>query len=477
MQPSAPPTVSANDDEDTTPPRHPRNMYISAIAYNALTLTDGAIRIIVLLFLVQLNFSAISLGIMFSLYEVMGMVTNLYGGVLGSRFGMRFLLLSSIALQIAGVIMLAPLQNVFENIANVDTRNVLDITIYIVIAQGLSGVSKDLMKIQGKSVPKLCTEPDNQDRLFRVVSILTGMKNSMKGFGYFFGALLVWGVGWAASLSIQAAILLVFVPLALVYMENDLGISKEADESVSLKVFKKGWNVNFLSFARFFLFASRDIWFEIPMPYFFRKVLLWEPFYVGMFMGGYIVVYGQLQALTSELFSPKRGFKRVPARGDVILWAAANSVEVLALAIGSYFAFQNFVASGNALAITVVLIVGIFLYAAFFAVNSAIHSYLIVRYSNKDKVAMDLGFYYMSNAGGRFAGTLASGWLYTATEPTTGLAGCLAVSTGLLIVASCVAFFLRPERKRASNMHALIEQQQNEEGKVNNESEMQVTVV
>jgi MFS family permease len=452
-----PPGVAADDAEDEkVPPRHPRNMYISAVAYNALTLTDGAIRIIVLLFLVQLNFSAISLAIMFSLYELMGLVTNLYGGVLGSRYGMRWLLLSSIALQIAGIVLLAPLQVVFVNIANVNTRDVMAITIYVVFAQGLSGISKDLMKIQGKSVPKLCTEPDNQDRLFRVVSILTGMKNSMKGFGYFFGALLIWGVGWVASLCIQAAILLVFVPLALKYMENDLGVSKEA-EYVTLAVFKKGWNVNALSLARFFLFAARDIWFEIPMPFFLRKVLMWQPFYVGMFMGGYIVVYGQLQALTSELFSPKRGFKRVPARIDVVRWAAANSVEVLVLGTGSYFAFQNFLATEDSTAITAVLMVGIFVFAALFAVNSAIHSYLIVRYSNKDKVAMDLGFYYMSNAGGRFVGTLASGWLYTYTEPSTGLAGCLWVSTALLVTAAVAALLLRPDQKKASNAQALIE--------------------
>jgi len=253
------------------------------------------------------------------------------------------------------------------------------------------------------------------------------------------------------ALSVQAAFLLLVIPFAVIYMESDLGLTpKERGKNtiVSCKVFKKGWNVNVLSLARVFLFGARDVWFEIPLPYFFRRVLGWAPYSVGVFMGGFIIVYGQLQAWTSQLFSPTRGFKRIPNRTDVPLWAFANAAETLVLGIASYFAYQPFIGEEhNAVPVTAVLIVGILVFAAIFAVNSAVHSYLIVLYSEGDKVSMDMGFYYMSNAMGRFVGTIAGGAIYQYTYEQFGLAVCLWAGTLALIVAGVISLKLRDRVK------------------------------
>ena len=434
-------------------PRHIVNLYVSSVAYNIITFTDGALRAIVLLFLVSLGFSAISLAVMFSLYELMGVFMNFYGGVLGARYGMRFLLLLSVSGQLTCVILLAPLQVVFPDITNSSERNTLVITVYVVVAQMLSGVSKDLMKIQGKSVPKLVTKVGDDDELFKIISVLTGMKNSIKGIGYLIGSVLLFYVGWVGALCVQGALLFLIYPPALRWMENDLGISKKAEEKARVRCssFRKGWNVNVLSLARFFLFGSRDVWFEVAAPYFFRSVLHWAPFSVGAFMAGYTIIYGQLQALTSQMFHKNRGLKRLPTRWDVPFWAGLNFIEITALSIGTYFTYQTYVLSGNPTSTIAVLLVGICIFAALFAVSSAVHSYLIVTYSNRDKVSMDVGFYYMSNAGGRMVGTLISGFIYTYTVETYGLSVCLWVASGFMLISTFVSFYLREHQSEIAS--------------------------
>jgi len=445
---TAPVTDAAAPKEDQ--PRKIQNLYASSFAYNVITLTDGALRSIVLLFLVQLQFSAISLSIMFALYELMGVFMNLVGGIWGSTYGMRFLVLLSVCGQIACTVLLMFLDMVFPDLDNPETRNIPAITAYVVVAQMFSGISKDLMKIQGKSVPKLVTKSDDEGALFKIVSILTGMKNSVKGFGYLFGSLLLGGAGWLVALGVQLGLLALIVPVALRWMERDLGVSQKAKQKAASKLagaFKKGWNVNVLSLARFFLFGSRDLWFEVAAPYFFRAVLMWAPFAVGGFMAGYTIIYGQLQTLTTQLYSPKRLLKRNPNRKDVPIWAGVNGVEILVMGIASYFAYQTFRDTDNATAITAVLLTGICVFAALFAVSSAVHSYLIVSYSNRDKVAMDVGFYYMGNAGGRMVGTLVSGFLYTYTVEQFGLSACLWAAAGFLAVSTVVSLYLRPTKE------------------------------
>lgn len=248
------------------------------MCYNVFTFTDGALRVIVLLFFVSLGFDALSLAIMFSLYEVAGVVTNLMGGVVGSKHGMRYLLFWAIALQTVSIALLALVETIFPDYSNPATRNTIAITAYVVVAQGLSGVAKDLMKIQGKSIPKLCTKGDDNDRLFHVIATLTGMKNSLKGVGYLLGSVLVWGAGYVGALCIQGGLIVSCLPFAVIYMENNLGMSPEEQKCIDQKIFKKDANVNVLSAARFFLFGAREVWFEIAAPVFFRIVLGWVPY-------------------------------------------------------------------------------------------------------------------------------------------------------------------------------------------------------
>ena len=84
------------------------------------------------------------------------------------------------------------------------------------------------------------------------------------------------------------------------------------------------------------------------------------------------------------------------------------------------------------------LIIGLFAFGAVFAINSAVHSYLILAYSDHDKVAMNVGFYYMANAAGRLTGTVLSGLIYQ----TQGLEGCLWWSTGFVLAAALISFKL-----------------------------------
>lgn len=423
------------------PQRKIVNLYISAMSYNILTFTDGAIRMITLFFFIDLGFNAITLAIMFSLYEVAGVFTNLFGGVLGSRNGMRWLLVGSIVMQCLCVIMLCFIGVIFPDYNNKVTRNTTAITVYVVFAQGASGVSKDLMKIQGKSVPKLCLKSGDDDKLFKIIATLTGMKNTLKGLGYAIGSLLVWGIGFVGSLCIQGVFIFSCLPFALYFMENDLGLNKTF-KWIDSAIFRKGKNVNVLSAARFFLFGSRDVWFEIALPFFLREVIQWVPYAVGFFLAGYTIIYGQLQVHSQKLYVKDRFFNRLPDKRDVLVWTGAILVEMFVLGIAIFFSYRQLATSGNNESTVIVLIIGIIIFAVLFAIISAVHSYLIVLYSNDDKVSMDLGFYYMANASGRLVGTLISGFIYTYTVVYYGLSVTFWVSAGFLCFAVLISLFL-----------------------------------
>ena len=87
------------------------------------------------------------------------------------------------------------------------------------------------------------------------------------------------------------------------------------------------------------------------------------------------------------------------------------------------------------------------MFGALFAVNSAVHSYLILSFSSGDRVTLDVGFYYMANAAGRLLGTLLSGLCYQ----IGGVALCLAVAAIMLVVNAASMTRLRaPGRDRAA---------------------------
>jgi MFS family permease len=100
---------------------------------------------------------------------------------------------------------------------------------------------------------------------------------------------------------------------------------------------------------------------------------------------------------------------------------------------------------------TLVVVLGLIAFGVIFALNSAVHSYLILSYADRHKVSMNVGFYYMANAGGRLTGTVLSGLLYQ----WEGLVACLWASVAFVLVAGLLSLLLpsdrevRPARRRA----------------------------
>ncbi|MCA9322395.1 MAG: MFS transporter, partial [Planctomycetes bacterium] len=133
-------------------------------AYWSFTVTDGALRMLVLLHLHELGRSALEIASLFLFYEVFGVVTNFLGGYIGSRFGLKSTLVGGLSLQIAALAMMV-----------VDPSR---LTIpWVMISQSLSGVAKDLTKMSSKSLVKLVLPEDDDHRLMKWVAVLTGSKN------------------------------------------------------------------------------------------------------------------------------------------------------------------------------------------------------------------------------------------------------------------------------------------------------------
>jgi len=406
-----------------------RPFVVISVSYLLFTVTDGALRMIVLLHAYNKGFSAWQVAVMFTLYEVAGVFTNFLAGIAGARWGIKSTLLAGLGLQVAGIGMLYAWQ---------DGWSQREAVVFVTFAQMLSGVAKDLTKLGGKSVTKLVTPEEKQGRLFRLVSFITGFKNSLKGLGYFLGAaFLVWS--YFAALTFLEALVLLAVPWAAVALSSDLGRVKK-ENLTAAAVFRKNPRVNWLSLARTFLFMSRDMWFEVPLPFFLRDSLAglgWPRQAVGAFLAGYIILYGQVQSWSPQLVLRPLG--QYPAnKHHAWLWAAllVPCTAALGGAVQWAPAFRDRdtgAMSGALVAVTVV-------FAVVFAVNSSIHSYLIVKYSEGDKVAMNVGFYYMANAAGRLAGTLASGALYSfaGDSARVGFAACFWAATGASALASAV---------------------------------------
>ncbi|MGD9889194.1 MAG: organoarsenical effux MFS transporter ArsJ [Halothiobacillaceae bacterium] len=383
-----------------------RNYAIVTGNYWGFTLTDGALRMLVLLHFYNLGYSAFEIAMLFLFYEVFGIVTNAVGGWLGARIGVNRTMQIGTALQIVSLAMLlAP-------------AALLTVP-YVMAAQALSGIAKDLNKMSAKSSVKLVAGEGN---LFKWVAVLTGSKNALKGVGFFLGGLLlaVWGFHGA----LWAMIVLLAVGLAVTLtLPGGLGVVKGKPKF--RQIFSNTPAINWLSGARFFLFGARDVWFVVGLPVYLHSVLGWGFAEVGGFMALWVIGYGFVQAAAPGLWS-KAG--QAPARGAVIGGALALAFVPALMALGLQQGFDG----------TLVVIGGLGLFGVLFALNSSVHSYLILAYAEGDKVAMKVGFYYMANAGGRLAGTVLSGWAYT----VWGLEGCLAVSSLLLVVAAVLSLGL-----------------------------------
>ncbi|MDV7142375.1 organoarsenical effux MFS transporter ArsJ [Tropicimonas sp. TH_r6] len=370
-------------------------------AYWAFMLTDGALRMLVLLHFHTLGFSAIQLAYLFLLYEFMGMVTNLSAGWIAARFGLTSTLYAGLGIQIIALLALAGLSPDWALTASV---------IYVMGVQGLSGVAKDLAKMSSKSAVKLLA-PSEGDGLFRWVATLTGSKNAVKGLGFLLGTVLLGTVGFTGSVIAMAVVLAAILAAIVAYMPAGL---PQGTKSARFKdVFSRNRNVNLLSLARVFLFGARDVWFVVGIPIYFYAVLSdgseagnrMAFFQIGTFMALWIIAYGAVQAWAPGLLKAK------DKTTDQIVALAVQWVGVLTL-IPAALALCALIAGEPAPWFTLTLIAGLMVFGFVFAINSSLHSYLILAFTRDDRVTMDVGFYYMSNAAGRLLGTLLSGLSY-----------------------------------------------------------------
>jgi len=354
-------------------------------AYWGFTLTDGALRMLVVLYFHQLGYDAIEIAFLFLFYEFFGIVTNLVGGWLAARFGLNKTLFAGLALQILALYCLS-----LEHYLSVP---------YVMAVQAVSGIAKDLNKMSAKSSLKLLVPENASGQLFKWVSILTGSKNTLKGVGFFLGGLLLTMLGFQNALLAMAAGLLVISIVCFWLLPGDLQVKKYKVKFNQL--FSKSRAINYLSAARFFLFGARDIWFVVALPVFLQASLGWQHTQVGTLMAAWVILYGFVQTSTPKVL----GFNRL----DHAPTGATATKAAAVLLLAPVIMIAVSLAGGEPAS---VVIGGLLAFAIIFAANSAIHSYLILAYSNTDDVALDVGFYYMSNATGRLVGTLLSGLIY-----------------------------------------------------------------
>ncbi|MCG6939555.1 MAG: organoarsenical effux MFS transporter ArsJ [Gammaproteobacteria bacterium] len=393
-----------------------RNYLVVTGGYWAFTVTDGAIRMLVVLYFHLLGYSPFEVAMLFLFYEFFGIVTNLVGGWLGARIGLNLTMNIGMGMQVIALSALT-VPDAWLSVP------------YVMIAQALSGIAKDLNKMSAKASVKTMVGDGGDSKLFKWVAVLTGSKNALKGAGFFVGAALLEWLGFRYALAILAG-LLFFVLLLTAYLLPS-GVGKMKSKPRFTQVFSKIPAINWLSAARFFLFGSRDVWFVVGLPVFLYEVLNWSFTEVGSFLALWVIGYGFVQASAPRLMR-RSHHGRGPGAGAARFW-----VFILAL-----FPAGIAIALQQGWPADIVLIAGLILFGVAFAINSAIHSYLILAYSDADKVAMSVGFYYMANAGGRLAGTVLSGWAYQ----TQGLAGCLWWSSAFLLAATVLSFKLPAER-------------------------------
>ena len=376
------------------------------LSYWAFTLTDGALRMLVLFFFYGLGYSPLEIASLFLLYEFFGIVTNLYGGWLATRIGLNSTLQIGLALQILALGMLAVDPSILS-------------LVYVMAAQAISGIAKDLNKMSAKSSIKLLVTEDQQGRLYRWVAALTGSKNTLKGLGFFLGGALMTTLGFRGGL--VAMILLLLVTLIITW--GRLQSPTTPYKPKFTETLSKSRPINLLSSARFFLFGSRDIWFVVALPVFLQSQLDWTHLQVGSFMASWIIGYGIIQAITPSITGSREN--KSAASPTLLPWAMGLALIPASIAICLWLGFNT----------TYSLVLGLLVYGAIFAINSSVHSFLIIAYAERDKVSTDVGFYYMANAAGRLTGTLLSGFIYQ----QQGLVSCLIGSSVMVVISAIIA--------------------------------------
>lgn len=393
---------------------HRRDYAIITLTYWAFTLTDGALRMLVLLHLYEQGLSALELAGAFLLYELFGVVTNFMGGRIGARFGLKSTLVGGLLLQVGALGMLA-----FPSGA---------LTVgYVMAAQALSGVAKDLTKMSSKSYLKLVVPEGDASGLLRWAALLTGSKNSLKGAGFFLGGWLLALIGFRATCAGMLVLILVALAVSAVTLPAAAGKAEKKPTWLSSDA-----RLNWLSAARLFLFGARDVWFVIALPVFLASELGWSHTAVGSFLALWIIGYGIVQASAPAWVQRK---SERPGAGRLGMWSAMLAFPLLGLAWH--------LNEGPASETLVVL--GLAFFGVVFAVNSALHSFLVVHYAGRDRIAADVGFYYTANAAGRLVGTVLSGAVFGAYLGSKGLVACLVLSA----LFACVSAILTVPLRRA----------------------------
>ncbi len=362
-----------------------RNYALVTGGYWVFTVTDGALRMLVLLHFNELGYSPVAIAFLFLAYEFMGVLTNLLGGWVGARRGLNRTLVAGLAIQIVALAALT--------VESSSWQRWLSVT-FVMAMQALSGIAKDLTKMSSKSAVKTVA---GDGSLFRLVAILTGSKNALKGVGFFVGAALLSWIGYDGALWAMAAALAVTVAVLAVFLDEEIGKSKKKPPLRS--VLSKSSAINRLSAARFFLFGSRDIWFVVALPVFLADELGWSAQGVGGFLAVWVIGYGIVQSFAPRVLA--RGGREVDEVAAAQHWALLLAVVSGAIAV----------VVAIDVAVEVAIVGGLIVFGVVFAMNSSLHSFLVLAYSDDDDVALDVGFYYSANAAGRLVGTLLSGLL------------------------------------------------------------------
>jgi predicted MFS family arabinose efflux permease len=407
--------------------RNRRDYAVVTASYWVFTLTDGAMRMLVLFYLHQLGYAPLEVVSLFLFYEFFGVVTNFVGGWLGARFGLNSTLFGGLALQVLACASLAVMAE--------------DLTVSIVmVAQAMSGIAKDLTKMSAKSFIKLVVPDDDSSGLMNWVAVLTGSKNALKGCGFLLGGTLLESVGFRnANLGMAVALLGALV-VSLAMLPRNAGRSPA---KVTFRhLFAKDPRINWLAAARLFLFGSRDVWFVFSLPIFLSVDLGWSFAESSGFLAAWIIGYGMVQAAAPAYVGGKRGRTGAPTARHVMAWTALLVVPLGGIAAALHFG----------VAPTLSLVVGLALFGVVFATDSAVHSYLIVRYSAGDRIALNVGFYYMANAAGRLTGTICSGAIFGwAGMGSGGLVACLLASIGFVVASLVLCVPLRAAEARAAS--------------------------
>jgi predicted MFS family arabinose efflux permease len=395
-----------------------RNYAIVTAAYWAFTLTDGALRMLVLLHFNQLGYTPVQLAFLFLLYEFFGIVTNLVGGWVASRTGLRFTLVLGLVLQVVALGLLALLNRNWTMAASVA---------YVMGCQALSGIAKDLTKMSAKSAVKVLVPKGDESGLFKWVAVLTGSKNALKGAGFFVGGLLLSALGFRGALFAMASG--VFVVLVFVLTALPAAIGQAKKKTAFSGILSNSSGINRLSLARLALFAARDVWFVVSVPIFLSSVLGWSFTEVGGFMALWVIAYGAVQSASPVLLA-KVTDGRAPGPALASILGIGLAAVTALIPIGLRLNFPP----------AATMLGGLVLFGIVFALNSSVHSYLVLAYSEADRVSLSVGFYYMANACGRLLGTLLSGVLYQ----RAGVAASLWGAVVLAAAAGIGALFLPP---------------------------------